>query len=121
MQHFLKDCFKRRILPFFLFSVVNCSQLCSFGPTHTQFRSILHDFKSFDYVKKQFYCLHRIVVGLKLKLLTRQNKEKQKWHTFLGSHRKKFKKLCAETKFYWFSKMYRTCFLHQNFFSFSLD
>ena len=52
MQHFLKDCFTtRRILPFFLFSVVNYSQLCSFRPMHTQFRSILHDFKSFDYVK----------------------------------------------------------------------
>ena len=54
---------------------------------HTQFPSILHDLKSFDYVKKQFYCLHRIEVGLKLKLLTRQNKQKQKGHTFLDSHR----------------------------------
>ena len=59
MQHFLKDCFTRRILPFFIISVVNYSQLCSFRPMHTQFRSILHGLKSFYYVKKQFYCLHR--------------------------------------------------------------
>ena len=52
MQHFLKDCFTRRNLPFFLFSVVNYSQLCSFRLMHTQFRSILHDLKSFDCVEK---------------------------------------------------------------------
>ena len=52
MQHFLKNCFTRRILPFFLFSVVNYSQLCSFRPMHTQFGSILHDLKSFDCVEK---------------------------------------------------------------------
>ena len=54
---------------------------------HTQFRTILHDLKSFDYVKKQFYCLHRIVVGLKFKLPTSQIKEKEKWHFFLDTHR----------------------------------
>ena len=94
MQHFLKDCFTRRILPFFLFSVVNYSQLCSFRPMHTQFRSILHDFKSFDYVKKQFYCLHRIVVGLKFKLPTRQNKEKQNGTLFWILTGKNFKIVC---------------------------
>ena len=49
---------------------------------HTQFRSTLHDLKSFDYVKKQFYCLHRIVIGLKFKLPTRQNKENENEHIF---------------------------------------
>ena len=119
-REFLEKMFYKKNLPFFLFSVVNYSQLCSFRLMHTQFRSILHDLKSFDYVKKQFYCLHRIVVGLKFKLPTRQNKEKEKWPFFWFSQ-VKFSKLCAETKFYWFSKVYRTCFLHQNFFSLSLD
>ena len=77
-----------------MFSVVNYSQLCSFRPMHTQFPSILHDFKSFDYVKKQFCCLHRIVVGLKFKLPTRQNNENEKLHIFLDSHRENFKIVC---------------------------
>ena len=39
-------------------------------------RAALHnDLKPFYYVQKQFYCLHRMVVGLKFKLLTRQNKK----------------------------------------------
>ena len=96
MQHFLKECFTRRILPFFLFSVVNYSQLCSFRPMLTQFRSILHDFKTFDYVKKQFYCLHWIVVGLKFKLPTRQNKGKEKLHIFKILTGKKFKIVCRK-------------------------
>ena len=38
MQHFLKDCFTRRILPFSCFFCgVNYSRLCSFRPMHTQF------------------------------------------------------------------------------------
>ena len=45
---------------------------------HTQFRSFLHDLKSFDYVKKQFCCLHQTVAGLKFKIQTRQNKDKKK-------------------------------------------
>ena len=96
MQHFLKDCFTRRILPFFLFSVVNYSQLCSFSPMHTQFRSILHDLKSFDYVKKQFYCLHQIVVGLKFKLSTRQNKEIKKRTFFKILTGKNLKIVCRK-------------------------
>ena len=78
----LQKCFTKRILYFFLFSVVNYSQLCSFRPMHTQFRSILHDLKPFDKVKKQFCCLHRTVVGLKFKLLTRQKKRQEKMPTF---------------------------------------
>ena len=70
------------MLPFSLFSVVNFSQFCSFRPILTQFRSTLHDLKSFDYVKKQFCCLNRTVVGLKFKLLTRQNNGKEKLQTF---------------------------------------
>ena len=79
---FLEIIFYKKNSALFLFSVVNYSQLCSFRPMHTQFRSTLHDLKSFDYVKKQFYCLHRIVVGLKFKLPTRQNKESEKGHIF---------------------------------------
>ena len=45
---------------------------------HTQFRTILHDLKLFDYVKKEFCSLDRTVGGLKFKLLTRQNKDKKK-------------------------------------------
>ena len=99
IQNFLKYCFTRRMLPFFSFSVVNYLQLCSFRPMHTQFRSILHDLKSFDYVKKQFYCLHRIVVGLQFKLPTRQNKEKEKWDIFLDSHRWNFQNCVPKQSF----------------------
>ena len=79
---FLERLFYKKNSVLFLVSVGNYSQLCSFRPMHTQFRSILHDLKSFDYVQKQFYCLHRMVVGLKFKLSTRQNKENQKRHIF---------------------------------------
>ena len=53
---------------------------------HTQFPSILHDLNSFDYVEKQFSGLHRIVVGLKLKLPTRQKKGKEKLQFVYDSH-----------------------------------
>ena len=79
---FLEKCFAKRILPFFLFSVLYYSQLCSFRPMHTQFRSILHDLKPFDFVKTQFCCLDWTVVGPKFKLSTTQNKDKKKLLTF---------------------------------------
>ena len=79
---FLERLFYKKNSALFLFSVVNYSRLCSFRPMHTQYPSILHDLKSFDYVKKQFHCLHRVVVGLKFKLPTRPNKGKEKWHIF---------------------------------------
>ena len=91
---FLEIIFYKKNSALFLFSVVNYSQLCSFRPMHTQFRSTLHDLKSFDYVKKQFYCLHRIVVGLKFKLPTRQNKESEKGHIFKILTGKNFKIVC---------------------------
>ena len=64
---------------------------------HIEFQSILHDLKSFDYVKKQFYCLHRIVVGLTFKLLTRQMKDKKNANC-LSLPKVNTSKLCAETK-----------------------
>ena len=110
MQHFLKDCFTRRILPFSLFSVVNYSQLSSFRPMHTQFRSILLDLKSFDYVKKEFCCLDRSVVGLKFKLLTRQNKDKKKLLTFKNSNQKILQN-CVRKKLHWHLKNAQNLFL----------
>ena len=89
-----KDCFTRRILPFFLFSVVNYSQLCSFRPMHTQFRSILHDLESFDQAKKHFYCFHQIAPGLQFQPLTRQNKGKKICCLFQTLTGKSFKIVC---------------------------
>ena len=94
IQIFLKKCFTRRTPPFFLFSLVNYSQLCSFRPMHTQFRSFLQDLKSFDQVKKQLCCVHRIVVGLKFKLPTRQKKEKKSGAFFKILIGKTFKTVC---------------------------
>ena len=48
-------------------------------------------------------------------------KRKRKIAICLWFSQVKISKLCGERNFYWFSKMYRTCFLHQDFFSLSLD
>ena len=58
------------------------------------------------------------MVGLKLKLLTSQKKDKKKLFIFWDSQAKTAK-LCEETKLYcYFKNMYRTSSLHQNFFCF---
>ena len=79
---FLERLFYKKSSALFL---VFCGELLPIVFIYTHAHSIfinLHDLKSFDYVKKQFYCLHRVVVGLKFKLPTRPNKGKEKWHIF---------------------------------------
>ena len=85
---FIKRCLTKRILPFFLFSVVKyskfcSSKFCSVRPRHIEFCSLFHELKSFDVFKQWSYFLDAILVGLKFKLLTRKNKGKKTIAHFL--------------------------------------
>ena len=78
---------------FLWWTITNCVHLEPCTPNFDQFDMTGNHLTM---SKKQFYCLHRMVVGLKLKLPTRQNREKQKLHFFKIPTGKNFKVGCPK-------------------------
>ena len=120
MQYFLEDCFTRRILLFFLFLWWTTPDRVHFHPCTLNFDQFYMTWNHLIMSKNNSTA--SIELLLVSNLSYRQDRIKEKKNcTFFKILRVKMSKLCAETKFYWFLKMYRTCFLHQDFFSLSLD